>query len=61
LVAELKVWMRAQRVKLSRSNDIAKAMYYMLKRWPSFARFLNGRPHPSFEQSAECALRGIAL
>jgi transposase len=32
-VADLQTWMRAQRAKLSRSNDVAKAMDYMLKRW----------------------------
>jgi transposase len=33
--------MRAQRAKLSRSNDVAKAMDYMLKRWSAFTRFLD--------------------
>jgi len=33
LVADLEAWMRAQRAKLSRGNDVAKAMDYMLKRW----------------------------
>jgi hypothetical protein len=40
LVADPEAWMREQRAKLSRGNDIAKAMDYMLKRWPSFTRFL---------------------
>jgi transposase len=31
--------MRAQRAKLSRSNGVAKAMDYMLKRWSAFTRF----------------------
>jgi hypothetical protein len=34
-------WMREQRAKLSRGNDVAKAMEYMLKRWPAFTRFLD--------------------
>jgi hypothetical protein len=38
-VADLDAWMRAQRAKLSRGNDVAKAMDYMLKRWSVFARF----------------------
>ena len=41
LVAELEIYMREERAKLSRGNDIAKAMDYMLKRWPSFTRFLD--------------------
>src|SRR6476646_4024987 len=34
LVADLQSWLREQRAKLSRGNDLAKAMDYMLKRWP---------------------------
>jgi Transposase IS66 family len=33
--------MREQRAKLSRGNDVAKAMDYMLKRWTAFTRFLD--------------------
>jgi|SRR5580692_9375238 hypothetical protein len=40
LVADLQAWMREQRAKLSRGNDVAKAMDYMLKRWTAFTRFL---------------------
>jgi len=61
LVADLEVWMREQRAKLSRSNDIAKAMDYMLKRWPSFTRFLNDGRICLSNNAAERALRGIAL
>src|SRR5215472_4759637 len=39
LVADLEQWLREQRPKLSRGNDLAKAMDYMLKRWPAFTRF----------------------
>src|SRR5205085_6430407 len=54
LIADLEVWLREQRAKLSRGNDLAKAMDYLLKRWPAFTRFLeDGRgfqigwdPHP---------------
>src|SRR6185312_12601070 len=35
LVAGLECWLREQRPKLSRGNDLAKAMDYMLKRWPA--------------------------
>ena len=41
LVASLEAWMREQRAKLSRGNDVAKAMDYMLKRWTAFTRFLD--------------------
>ncbi|HXQ45045.1 MAG TPA: IS66 family transposase, partial [Caulobacteraceae bacterium] len=40
LVADLERWLREQRPKLSRGNDLAKAMDYILKRWPAFTRFL---------------------
>src|ERR1700688_3343612 len=40
LVADLESWMREQRAKLSRGNEVAKAMEYMLKRWTAFTRFL---------------------
>ena len=33
LVADLERWMREQRAKLSRGNEVAKAMEYMLKSW----------------------------
>jgi transposase len=44
LVANLEAWMREQRAKLSRGNDVAKAMDYMLKRWIAFTRFLDDEP-----------------
>jgi transposase len=61
LVADLEAWMRAQRAKLSRQNDVAKAMDYMLKRWPQFARFLKDGRICLSNNAAERALRGIAL
>jgi hypothetical protein len=33
--------MRAERAKLSRHVEVAKAIDYMLTRWPAFARFLD--------------------
>ena len=41
LVADLERWMREQRAKLSRGNEVAKAMEYMLKRWTAFTHFLD--------------------
>ena len=53
--------MREQRPKLSRGNDVAKAMDYMLKRWPAFTRFLDDGRICLSNNAAERALRGIAL
>jgi transposase len=61
LVADLEVWMRANRAKLSGGADVAKAMDYMLKRWAAFARFLEDGRICLTNNAAERALRGIAL
>jgi hypothetical protein len=61
LVADLESWMREQRAKLSRGNDVAKAMEYMLKRWSAFTRFLDEGRICLSNNAAERALRGIAL
>jgi transposase len=61
LVQDFEVWMRAERARLSRHAEVAKAMDYMLKRWTAFTRFLaDGRICLS-NNAAERALRGIAL
>jgi transposase len=41
LVGELEAWLRHERARLSRHNDVAKAIDYLLKRWPAFTRFLD--------------------
>ncbi len=61
LVGELETWMRRERAKLSRHNDVAKAMDYLLKRWPAFTRFLDDAKICLTNNAAERALRGIAL
>jgi transposase len=61
LVADLEAWMRDQRARLSRGNDVAKAMDYMLKRWTAFTRFLDDGRVCLSNNAAERALRGIAL
>ena len=61
LVADLEIWMREQRAKLSRSNDVAKAMDYMLKRWTAFTRFLDDGRICLSNNAAERGVRGIAL
>jgi transposase len=61
LVADLEAWMRDERPTLSRGSDVAKAMDYMLKRWPAFARFVDDGRVCLTNNAAERALRGIAL
>src|SRR6516165_7700734 len=61
LVTDLERWLREQRRKLSRGNDLAKAMDYMLKRWPAFSQFLDDGRICLSNNAAERALRGIAL
>ena len=61
LADDLEVWMTQQRVRLSPGHDLAKAMNYMLKRWPSFTRFLGDGRICLSNNAAERALRGIAL
>jgi transposase len=61
LVIALEAWMREQRAKLSRHNDLAKHMDYMLTRWDAFARFLADGRIDLTNNAAERALRGIAL
>ncbi len=61
LVAELETWMLQTREKLSRGHDLAKAFSYMLRRWPSFTRFLDDGRICLTNNAAERALRGVAL
>jgi transposase len=61
LIEELETRMRAERPKLSRGNDLAKAMDYMLKRWSAFTRFLDDGHVCLSNNAAERGLRGIAL
>jgi transposase len=61
LVDDLIAWMRRERAKLSRHNDVAKAMDYMLKRIEAFTRFLHDGRICLSNNAAERALRGIAL
>jgi transposase len=61
LVRELIDWMTHERAKLSRHNEVAKAMDYMLKRVDAFTRFLEDGRICLSNNAAERALRGIAL
>ena len=59
LVEDLHVYLRAQLTKLSRGHDLAKAINYMLKRWPAFTLFLDDGPGLPVEQcSGAGAARG---
>jgi hypothetical protein len=61
LVGDLADWMRAERGRLSRHVETAKAIDYMLKRWTAFTRFLDDGRICLTNNAAERALRGIAL
>ena len=61
LVEDLQVYMRAQLARLSRGHDLAKAINYILKRWPAFTLFLEDGRVCLSNNAAERGLRGIAL
>ena len=61
LVVAFEGWMRAERAKLSRHAAVAKAIDYMLTRWPSFIRSLEDGRICLSNNAAERALRGLAL
>lgn len=61
LVDGLEALMLQHRPGLSRHDDLAKAMDYMLKRWPAFTRFLHDGRVCLTNNAAERALRGIGL
>ena len=61
MVADLERWMRDERARLSRHAPVARAMDYMLRRWPSFASFLKDGRACLTNNAAERALRGVAL
>jgi transposase len=61
LVNGLLDWMKRERSKLSRHNEVAKAFDYMLKRIDVFTRFLDDGRICLSNNAAERELRGIAL
>jgi transposase len=61
LVYDLIDWMKRERGKLSRYNEVAKAMDYMLRRIDVFTRFLDDGRICLSNNAAERELRGIAL
>jgi transposase len=60
LVDSLEAWMRDVRAGLSKHNDIAKAINYMLRRWEGFTLFLREGTVCTSNNCAERALRRIA-
>jgi integrase len=61
LVNDLIDWMKQERSKLSRHNEVAKAVDYMLKRIDVFTRLLEDGRICLSNNAAERELRGIAL
>jgi transposase len=61
LMADLHNWLQAQLAKLSRNHDLAKAINYMLRRWPAFTRFLDDGRICLTNNAAERALRCVPL
>jgi len=60
LVESLEDWMCDVRPRLSKHNDVAKAIDYMLKRWEGFTLFLHDGTIGTSNNCAERALRRIA-
>ncbi|MGO9547858.1 MAG: IS66 family transposase [Rhodomicrobium sp.] len=60
LVDSLEAWMRETRAKISKHNDVAKAIDYMLRRWDGFTLFLKDGTVCLTNNAAERALRRIA-
>jgi hypothetical protein len=54
-------WVKRERAKLSRHNDVAKAIDYMLRRIEVFTRFLEDGRICQSNNAAERELRRIAL
>jgi transposase len=61
LVEALHLWMKAERLRVSNKSAIAKAMDYMLKRWPAFTRFLDDGRLCLSNNAAERMIRPLAV
>ena len=61
LVKALHVWLRQNRTKLSAKAPVAKAINYMLKRWPAFTGFLDDGRICLSNNAAERAIRPNAV
>ncbi|CAK0759029.1 hypothetical protein WCLP8_3020001 [uncultured Gammaproteobacteria bacterium] len=60
-VEALEIWMRTERARLSKHNEVAKAMDYMLNRWAAFTRFLTKGKICLTNNASERSLRCVAL
>jgi transposase len=60
-VEALETWMRTERARLSRHNEVAKAMDYMLNRWAAFTRFLTNGKICLTNNASERTLRCVAV
>jgi transposase len=60
-VAAFRAWCEAQLARLPGKGDLAKAMRYALKRWDSFALFLDDGRVAIDNNAAERALRPVTL
>ena len=61
LIDDLHAYMATERTKLSRGNDLAKAIDYMLKRWPAILRYVSRGDTPIDNNPVENAIRPITL
>lgn len=61
LMTELHAWLVEQVAKLSRGDDLTKAINYMLRRWAAFSRFLDDGRVCISNNAAERALRCVPL
>jgi len=61
LVEELETWLRAQRRKLSSSNEVAKAIQYSLNCWAALMRFLDDGRLCMSNNAAERGVRPVAV
>ena len=61
LIEDLHSWLTRQLARLSRNHDLAKAINYILRRWPAFTRFLNDGRVCITNNAAERALRCVTL
>jgi len=61
LVEELKAWLEAKLIAVSKKSTIADAIRYGLSRWDGLARFLEDGRIEMDTNSIELAMRPIAL
>ena len=61
LMDDLYGWLQVQLAKLSRNHDLARAINYMLRRWPAFTRFLDDGRVCLSNNAAERVLRCVPL